>query len=194
MPEITLLLIGFMLALILILAYLTPKLLHEKKDKEGEQIVVSSKCPICQSQLNIKRRSMRTLNTLEMGMVVQQRPDLYNQPLSDYRCSSCSASLVFYMGEHQPQFVISNVGENQKSGSQCTQCKTRLLKPVWKKNTYENTLADAPLENEHGMVCPRCEAVCCLGCIKDATRNRTKDGSYLCPRCHRGPVEQVFHF
>jgi hypothetical protein len=195
MAESLVLLLGVILLLTLVLAILTPKLLSEKKNTEGDRVVVESKCPICQQQLNIKRKAFEPLNALQMGLVVQQRPDMYNHPLSEYRCPGCDASLVFYMGGAQPQFVVSNVGENQRTGSQCTQCHDRLLKPDWSQQDYgQGNFSDAPLEAKHGLKCSRCEAVCCLACVKDATRNRTEDGSYLCPRCYRGPVDQIFYF
>jgi DNA-directed RNA polymerase subunit RPC12/RpoP len=194
MAESLLVLLGTTVILAFLLAFLTPRLLTEKKNLEGEKVVVKSKCPICQCQLNIKRKEFRTLPALEMGMVVQQRPDMHNHPLSEYRCRQCSAALIFYMGDDQPQFVLSNVGENQKEGTQCTECHSRLLKPDWDRHTYTDNFLDAPLQSEHGLICSRCNAVCCLGCVKDATRNRTDDGSFLCPRCHRGPVEEIFYF
>ena len=194
MGETLIILLGIVLSLTLLLAFLTPKLLNEKKVKEGDQILINSKCPICQCQLTIKRKGLQPLSTFEMGLVVQQRPDMHNQPLSEHRCPSCSASLIFYMGDRRPQFVISNVGENQSESSQCTQCHKRLLKPHWNPSQYQTDFSEAPLQIEHGLICSRCDAVCCLGCVTDATRNRTDDGSYLCPRCHRGPVDSIFYF
>ena len=65
MSESLLLLLGVVAGLVLILAFLTPKIQHESKKNEAKKIVVSAKCPTCQEPF--KHSTGRTSNTGPIG-------------------------------------------------------------------------------------------------------------------------------
>lgn len=157
---------------------------------------VEMACTICQQNLVIHRNQMAVLTGPEMALVVSVEPEIRGRDLAEYRCPHCDAAHCFAIDTAPPQWVVANAYEPQAMSTFCTECRKPIAKPSWPKGYYDGRFQDAgeKLLPRHGLVCPRCNAVCCVECCHTITRNRTPDGSLLCPRCSRGPVDKIFHF
>jgi hypothetical protein len=182
---------GFAVLGFLLLAVLTRR---SKRTGAGNR-VIEMECSSCQKTLIIHPGEMTAMSPAEVALVVSVRPHVVGRTLGEYRCPYCDADHCFVTEGWPPEYVTSNAYESQAITAHCTQCEKSLRKPGWAAgNADQNALANPDLGDDHGLVCSRCDAVCCVRCCHDATRNRTEDGSLLCPRCHRGPVEKVFRF
>ena len=152
-------------------------------------------CPTCQASLNISAADWRPLEMFEMSLIVSVEPGAGGMDIVEYRCPNCEAAHYFSMLEKGPAYVTTNAFEPLKNTTCCIDCRRPFVRPTWPEGAYDGRVEEAPdLEDGHGLTCSRCGAACCVACVKKATRNRTEDGSFLCPRCHRGPVEAFFHF
>lgn len=181
--------------LLLALAALWGRIWAWRATAAGDAVVRAMPCTICRRDLEIRRDDFVAMSRTEMGLVVSVKPSIVGRPLAEYRCPGCDASHTFAMDVHPPQWILANAYESQDLSSNCVQCGKHLLRPSWPKGQYNGRVRENPdLDPSHGLVCSRCKAVCCYRCVADATRNRTKDGSTLCPRCFRGPVEEYFVF
>ena len=93
------------------------------------------------------------------------------------------------------EWITAHAYEPQRKTTRCANCDTLLRKPEWPQGPPREGLDDYPnLQANHGLVCSRCQSVSCYRCCEEVTKNRTPDGSFLCPRCSRGPMNEVFHF
>lgn len=182
-------------AAILIMLFLSPRVLRDQKSRSKKHAPLDMTCPSCQHMMIIPMNDMRTLSRTEMALVVREKPEIANRPLAEYRCPYCDTSHTFLIDMQRPKWVIADAGETHIEPNRCTNCRVSLTKPAWPKGEYDGRVLEAPgLTNDHGLVCARCDAVCCVRCVHDATRNRTSDGSLLCPRCHRSPVDKLHYF
>ena len=113
----------------------------------------------------------------------------------EYVCPYCEAAHCFSTDERDPVWLGVNLYTPQARTNHCAECRRPLRRPPWRPGVYDGRLAAAPhIPPDVGLVCSKCGAVCCVACCRDVTRKRTKDGSLLCPRCGRGPLETVYHF
>lgn len=172
--------------------------LQRRKNNRGPSPAAGTfemECTVCQRSLVIHRSEVVELLGPEIALVVSTLPSALGRKLGEYRCPYCDASHCFDLGVKPMKWLVANVYEPQALTSHCTDCRKPLKKPSWPEGAYDGQIGEAPeLLPEHGLICSRCKAVCCLECCNRMTRNRTHDGSLLCPRCGRGPVDKVFHF
>jgi len=151
-------------------------------------------CTVCQQTLSIAVQDMRRLEGSEIALAVRVIPKLVGRPLADYVCPHCEADHCFTMDQGKPEWVGANLYSPQSKVSICQECQKVLKRPPWPERQYQGHPQDAPNPHpDYGLVCARCGARCCVSCVQSATRNRTKDGSFLCPRCRRQPVDAFFY-
>jgi hypothetical protein len=152
------------------------------------------RCGICQKDLVIHPNQLVKLSGPELALSVRVKPKLVGRPLAEYVCPYCEASHCFAVDVRPPECVGTNLYLPRGAGALCMECGKPLRKPPWPIGYFDGRLNEAPeLHPDYGLICSRCQAVTCVACVKDATRNRTKDGSFVCPRCMRSPVTGVFH-
>ena len=179
-----------------VLAFLVLFALTRRSNRVGAaNRTIEFECSSCQKTLILRPGEMTAISPAETALVVSVKPRVVGRALGEYRCPYCDADHCFIIEKWPPEYVTSNAYEPQDITAHCTECEKALRKPGWAEGDRDgDALTNPDLTDDHGLVCSRCGAVCCVGCCHDATRNRTKDGSLLCPRCHRGPVEKVFRF
>ena len=197
MPEVSALIVPVTIAVAAagVLVVLTPRLLRGASGTTYGRGALEMACTVCQQPLVIPADALSKVSGSEMALIVRERPDAHGRALAEYRCPYCEALHIFAMGATQPAWLVTNPYESQAVSNHCAGCRQPLKRPPWPPGQYDGQAESAPgLEARHGLVCPRCGAVCCVACCRDATRNRTSDGSLLCPRCFRGPVNKLHHF
>jgi len=151
-------------------------------------------CNVCRHELVIAMQDLRPLEGTEIGLAVRILPHVVGRKLADYACPYCEADHCFTVDGGQPEWVGANLYSPQASGAKCMDCGKQLNRPPWPKGQFKGRPLEAPNASpDFGLVCSRCDAVCCVDCVQKATRNRTTDGSLLCPRCHRSPVDEYFY-
>lgn len=156
--------------------------------------IVQMACTICHKQLVINPVELRPLTAVELALSVRSLPDLAGRKLAEYVCPYCESAHCFNVDRSVPLWVGANLYSPQTRTARCQECGKRLVPPPWPPGTYDGRLREAPdLHQDYGLVCSRCHAVVCVSCTTNATRNRTKDGSLVCPRCMRTPVNKVYH-
>ena len=185
---------GFALIGLLLVLIMYQRGRAAKSGKKKPKNVVELECSVCHQPLVINVAELTPLSGAESALVVSERPDVSGRKMADYRCPYCDADHTFAVDVRPPQWIMANAFFGHSKTTHCNQCRKPLLRPSWPAGTYDQKLSDAPLQPDHGLICSRCGANCCVACVRDATRGRTKDGSSLCPRCFRGPVDKVFHF
>ena len=164
-----------------------------KPKKRGKQFEFT--CTLCAANLEIPLTELNDISAPEKGLLVSQAPAVVGRPVSEYRCEHCDAAHYFCTDRTPPEWIIANIFEPEHRTNLCAQCRRVLERPTWPKGKYDGRIHDTlELRAGHGLVCDRCKAVCCVECCQSVTRNRTDDGSYLCPRCDRGPVETIHHY
>lgn len=151
-------------------------------------------CSTCHRRMVIHPNQLVSLSGPEMALCVRVKPDLRGRKLAEFVCPYCDASHAFVLDRRPPEWIGANLYSPQTKTSTCMECGKPLRKAPWPPMLYDGRLHEAPeLHPDLGLVCSRCQAVTCVSCVKNATRNRTKDGSLVCPRCQRTPVNRVFH-
>lgn len=194
LPSIIIPLAGLILAFGGLLV-LTPKMLREQKKKSVRKSALEFSCPTCQDTVFVTRQSLISITGAEAALVIQKIPDAPSHDLAEQRCQACSSMLTFRIDEWPPVFLIANAIEGQKISNNCVECRKPLVRPTWPRGVYDEKIEEIPdMDSKLGLKCPRCDAVSCVACLEFVTRNRTQDGSYLCPRCFRSPVNLVHHF
>jgi hypothetical protein len=164
------------------------------RPRRSKHAPLETTCSVCRKPLIFERGELRPLRGEEVGLVVRSHPDIVGRKLGEYTCPYCEAAHCFFIDVRPPQWLGANYAQPQTTSGHCQECRKPLRKPPWPEHAFDGRLQEAPqLAPDLGLICSRCHAVCCVSCCKDATRNRTPDGSFLCPRCFRGPVEAVFH-
>lgn len=173
-----------------VLAALTPHLLDRKK-----RVAIHLTCPVCQYEMQTEQGNLTPLPLELVAFVVREDSATYGLPLSEVCCPKCGVYHIYATDSSPPRYVMSNPLSDKARSSTCSQCRAPLVRPAWPRGAYDGKLSAAPvLSPRHGLACKRCGAVVCVACAEDASRNRTRDGSYFCPRCFRGPLDTVHHF
>ncbi len=185
---------GFAACLVLVLGIMGLRSRPKSSKKRASRGSFQLTCNVCQHEMVIAMRDLRPLEGTEIGLAVRAVPQIVGRKLADYACPYCEADHCFAIESGQPEWVGVNLYSPQSHSSNCMDCGKRLQRPPWPQGEYQGRPLDAPNpQPDFGLVCSRCKAVCCVECVKKATRNRTTDGSLLCPRCHRSPVDAYFY-
>ncbi len=151
-------------------------------------------CSSCNKPLVVAKAELVELSRPEIALVVRVRPDLTGQKLAEYVCPYCEASHCYLMERNRIEWVGVNLYSPHTTSTRCMDCGKPLRTPPWPPGTYDGRLNEAPaLQPDYGLVCSKCHAVVCYACTMLATRGRTKDGSFVCPRCQRSPVDKTYH-
>lgn len=155
---------------------------------------IALQCSVCGARSVAGAIDLTRLSPAEKALVARERPDTVGQDLVEFNCPHCDASHCFRAERNQLTFVGSNFYQAQRHQASCRECQRALAAPPWTAGAYDGDLAGAPGNISHlGLECHHCGALCCVACSRDATRNRTADGSLLCPRCFRGPLGRFWH-
>jgi len=163
---------------------------HSKQDKE----TLEMPCPSCQQIVFVKRHALRPLAGSEIALLVQEMPDLEHKDLGEIRCDYCQSGLIFRRDTKPPVFMISDLAEPVKHKHSCTECHKALERPTWPEDRYSDISEIPSIPDDIGLECPHCASITCMACLETNTRKRTQDDTYLCPRCFRGPVNNVHYF
>lgn len=151
-------------------------------------------CAVCAAAAEVRADALVRLSSAEKALVVRENPSALGKDLLEYICPHCDASHCFSADRGSVELIGVNLYEGQQFQVLCKECRKTLESPPWPAGTYDGRLREAPGDiSSLGVVCPFCGATSCVGCCTSITRNRTGDGSLLCPRCYRGPVERFFH-
>ncbi|MCC6698556.1 MAG: hypothetical protein IT365_23235 [Candidatus Hydrogenedentes bacterium] len=151
-------------------------------------------CTSCNRPLMIAREELIPLSKPEIALCVRVKPELSGMSLAEYVCPYCEASHCLAVTKRTIEWVGANLYSPHRGAARCMDCGKILRTPPWPRGAYDGRLKEAPnLLPDHGLVCSKCQAVVCVACTEKATRNRTKDGSYVCPRCSRSPVDRTYH-
>ena len=154
---------------------------------------VEQQCNVCQKQMVIPAADLVPLQSVEMALCVRTMPALMGRKLAEYTCPYCEAVHCFTVDKRTPEWVGANLYSPQTKGTRCLNCSKPLKIAPWGEGAYNKRLQEAPLQPDYGLVCSKCDAVVCVACTVDATRNRTKDGTFVCPRCFRPYVDRTYH-
>lgn len=185
---------GFGACLVIVLFILAFQARPKTSKKRAVRGSFQLTCNVCQRELVIAMQDLRLLVGTEIGLAVRAIPAIVGRKLADYVCPYCEADHCFAVESGRPEWVGVNLYSPQTGGSQCMDCRKQLQRPPWPQGEYQGRPLEAPNPSpDYGLVCSRCDAVCCVACVKSATRNRTSDGSLLCPRCKRSPVDTYFY-
>lgn len=151
-------------------------------------------CAVCGARADVRPESLARLSAAEKALVVRERPEAIGKNLVEFVCPECDAAHCFSLGRASMQLIGVNLYEGQHFQVQCKECRKPLEPPPWPLGAYDGAVNEAPGElDDFGLQCPFCGAVTCVACCRTTTRNRTGDGSLLCPRCYRGPLERFYH-
>jgi hypothetical protein len=173
-----------------VLAVLTPYMMDRRR-----RTPLRLRCPVCQHEIETEEGRLTPLSLELVSFVVREDPALYGLPLAEVRCDGCGVDHIFATNVRPPRFLMSNPVSDKVRTSTCSQCRAPLMRPAWTRGAYDGRLTSAPgFGARHGLECRRCGAVTCVSCAEEASRGRTMDGSYICARCFRGPLDTVHHF
>lgn len=151
-------------------------------------------CAHCGDQTLIGPETLHALSASEKALVVRERHEVVGKNLMEYVCRTCDAAHCFIVSPSAVVYLGANFYEGQRVGARCAECQRGLVSPPWSPGEFDGKVDSAPAPiGDYGLVCPHCGAVCCVSCCNSVTRRRTKDGTLLCPRCFRGPLERFFH-
>ncbi len=155
--------------------------------------VLQARCSQCQRDMVFSAHDLVPLSPPETALVVSSKPTLVGRKFAEYVCPYCEAAHCFTIDNGEPEWVGVNFYAPQQSSASCAECHKPVEVPPWPKGEYDGRILEAPtLHGDYGLVCPHCHSVCCLGCCEKNSKRRSHDGSLLCPRCFRGPVD-VFY-
>lgn len=151
-------------------------------------------CSKCGAALSFALSQTRDLNSFERALAVRERPDLAGHRLVEYSCPDCGAAHCYLSRGRKIAWIGANLYQPYEGGATCAECKKSLTTPPWDAGRYDGNLDGAPeLSSGYGLVCQKCRAICCIECCEKCTKNRTRDGSLMCPRCFRPPMAVFFH-
>lgn len=161
------------------------------RNRDGSFAVI---CAVCGESVEVSSESLSTLSPAEKALVVRERPNVIGQNLVEFACPACDASHCYSVRRNAMAYVGVNLYQGQHFQTNCKECQKRIKKPVWPDRAYDGKVNQAPGDlTDLGLQCSLCGAICCVDCCKRATRNRTSDGTLLCPRCFRGPNDHFWH-
>lgn len=151
-------------------------------------------CACCGERADVVASALATLSAAEKALVVRERPAVVGQNLVEFPCPTCDASHCYSVRRQTMTFVGVNLYQGQHIQASCKECQRPIVAPPWRRGAFDGNVAGAPGDTSAlGLTCKYCGAICCVPCCQDATRNRTADGTLLCPRCFRGPNDQFCH-
>jgi hypothetical protein len=151
-------------------------------------------CVCCGESAEVPASALAPLSSAEKALVVRERPGVVGQRLVEFPCPACDASHCYSVHRQTMTYVGVNLYQGQHSQANCKECQRSILTPPWRKGAFDGNVGAAPGDTSAlGLSCKFCGAICCVPCCQDATRNRTADGTLLCPRCFRGPNDQFCH-
>lgn len=154
----------------------------------------SMTCAVCAEPSEVSSESLATLSSAEKALVVRERPNVIGQNLVEFACPVCDASHCYQARRNSMLYVGVNLYQGQHFQTNCKECQKRIVRPPWRDGAFDGKVEQAPGDIANlGLQCPLCGAICCVDCCKRATRNRTTDGTLLCPRCFRGPNDRFCH-
>jgi hypothetical protein len=165
-----------------------------RSGRHGRGDAIDYSCASCNKPLVIGKTDLTELSRPEMALAVRVRSDLTGRKLAEYVCPYCEASHCFAVDGRRIEWVGVNMYSPHTTSARCMDCGKTLRTPPWPAGTYDGRLNEAPsLQPDYGLICSKCHAVVCFACTQLATRGRTKDGSFVCPRCQRSPVDRSYH-
>ena len=151
-------------------------------------------CAVCGEAAEVPASALAPLSSAEKALVVRERPSVIGQQLVEFPCPACDASHCYSVRRHTMTAVGVNLYQGQHFQANCKECQRAIVAPPWRKGDFDGNVSAAPGDTSAlGLTCKFCGAICCVPCCQDATRNRTADGTLLCPRCFRGPNDQFCH-
>lgn len=154
----------------------------------------STVCAVCGEPAEVSSGNLTTLSSAEKALVVRERPNVIGQNLVEFACPTCDASHCYNARRKSLVYVGVNLYQGQHFQTNCKECQKRILQPPWRDRAFDGKVEQAPGDlTDLGLKCALCGAICCVDCCKRATRNRTSDGTLLCPRCFRGPNDRFCH-
>lgn len=154
---------------------------------------VAVTCTVCERELVFNRSELEPLSPAEMALVVRARPDVLGRKLSEYVCPYCESSHCFAATKKGVAWVGANLYQPQGKSAHCFECRRTLAQPIGGTPGTPQRVADvSALAPDYGMECPFCHAVCCVACCRNTARGRVTDGSLVCPRCRRRPVDLLY--
>ncbi len=168
-------------------------LLRRKKSTGSGGSVIHLTCGVCQNALTIQRNALSPLSSVECALATREKRALSGKKLAEFTCPSCGAAHCFDVDGKHIQWVGANLYESQETSSQCTECGKPLRTPPWPPPGYGKALEEVPdLPLDYGLVCSRCQSVCCVKCCSNMARVRGGEVKWVCPRCSRHPINTLF--
>ena len=160
-------------------------------NRDGSFIMV---CTVCSASAHVSPEALVPLSSAEKALVVRERPGVIGQNLVEFACPACDASHCYNARRNSMELVGVNLYQGQHFQANCKECQKRIVRPPWHRGAFDGKVAQAPGDlSALGLQCSFCSAICCVDCCMQATRNRTADGTLLCPRCFRGPNSRFYH-
>ena len=151
-------------------------------------------CEHCDNALAPAVAELVTLKGSDVALAVRAAPSVQGLTLYEYVCPHCEAVHCFASRGQRLEWIGVNLWDTQQKSAHCYECHGAVARPDWPRGAYDGRLNEIPDVPENlGLVCGKCQAMCCLACCRRFTRGRTADGEYLCPRCARPPMNRVFH-
>jgi hypothetical protein len=151
-------------------------------------------CAVCGAPAHVSPGALEKLSSAEKALVVRERPSVIGQNLVEFACPSCDASHCYNARGQSMELIGVNLYQGQHFQANCKECQRRIARPPWRPGAFDGKVEQAPGDlTSLGLQCTLCSAICCVDCCKQATRNRTADGTLLCPRCFRGPNSRFYH-
>ncbi len=167
---------------------------QDRASGQSSGSVAELTCASCSKPLVINRADLTELSKPEIALSVRAQPKLSGKKLVEYVCPYCEASHCFAVEGRRLEWVGMNLYSPHGGGARCMDCGKPLRTAPWPPGTYDGRLNEAPaMQPDYGLVCSKCHAIVCYGCTQLATRGRTKDGTLVCPRCQRSPVDKTYH-
>lgn len=157
---------------------------------------VQMECTVCHRELVFGPAELSPLTPVEAALCVRSKPGITGRKLAEYVCPYCEAAHCFGVDVSPPEWLGVNFYQPQGVLGHCYECKQPLRNPVWPSGKYDHRIKEVPeLAPEHGLICSRCGAVCCVSCCRQYTACRAEKTAedYLCPRCGRGPIDTFYH-
>jgi len=145
-----------------------PRVAKPKRPKGKQAAILEMDCTECGNALAIPVAGLQALSGVEKGMVVRSRKDLVGVGLAGYDCPFCEAAHCFRTSPSPVEWVGVNFYAPHQRGRRCYECG---------KNAFEHA---TPKTEVQGLEC--------TNCYERFTGKKVSDGSYLCPRCGRGPI------
>ncbi len=168
--------------------------LQNRPAGQSDATINEAHCSACERPMVFRMEDLSMLSPPEVALVVRQHKNFAGAKMAEYICPYCETAHCYAVLRSGLHFLGTDLYSPALARVKCQECRKPLQRPSWPKGAFDLKIDDAPgLGANHGLVCSRCQSVICYECTQKATRGRTKDGSLLCPRCFRGPVDRFWH-